>query len=402
MQSHILSGFKVLDFTHVLAGPTATRLMVEMGAEVIKVELPPLGDSSRLLPTIKNGRSAYYVQQNRGKKSICINLKTPEGKAVIDDLIKRVDVVIENYSPGVAARLGIGWERVHELNPRAVMCSISAFGQQGPLSVLPGYDYIAQAYAGVTGMIGEAGGAPMLPMLALGDVNTGVHGACAIGYALLHRERTGTGQYIDMALLDMYTHSHELNVAVYSMTGKSPSRSGNQHYAVCPLGLFKGKEHYLCIITLETQWPPLCTAMGRPELGTDERYNSNAKRVARSAEVIAIIQAWVDSMPSDDAILEALQAAHVPCAPVLTIEEVVNHPHMQQRGTVRTVSDPKIGDVTMPGMPLRFSDFPYNIPLDASHLGENNAEVLSTLLGYPADKIEALVAQGILHSNPGT
>ncbi len=402
MNKHLLNDFKVLDFTHVLAGPSATRLMAEMGAEVIKVEFPPLGDVARLLPTVVNGRSTYYVQQNRGKKSVCVNLKTAQGKALIHELIKQVDVVIENFSPGVAARLGIGWEQVHALNPRAVMCSISAFGQDGPLSSLPGFDYIAQAYAGVTGMIGEPGGAPMLPMLGLGDVNTGVHAACAIGYALLHRERGGQGQYIDVSLLDAYTHCHEINIAVYGVTGQSPTRSGNQHFAVCPLGLFKGKERYLCIITLQNQWPALCQAMGRPELATDERYHNNAQRVANAAEVIALIQAWVDSTPSDDAVLEILKEAHVPCAPILTIAEVVNHPHMQQRGTVRTVHDVKLGTAVVPGMPLRFSDFPHNMPLAASHLGQDNQEVLTTLLGYSAAQVTALAAEGILHSNPET
>ncbi len=402
MNKHLLNDFKVLDFTHVLAGPTATRLMVEMGAEVIKVEFPPLGDVARLLPTVVNGRSTYYVQQNRGKKSVCVNLKTAQGKALIHELIKQVDVVIENFSPGVAARLGIGWEQVHALNPRAVMCSISAFGQDGPLSSLPGFDYIAQAYAGVTGMIGEPGGAPMLPMLGLGDVNTGVHAACAIGYALLHRERGGQGQYIDVSLLDAYTHCHEINIAVYGVTGQSPTRSGNQHFAVCPLGLFKGKERYLCIITLQNQWPALCQAMGRPELATDERYHNNAQRVANAAEVIALIQAWVDATPSDDAVLEILKEAHVPCAPILTIAEVVNHPHMQQRGTVRTVHDSKLGTAVVPGMPLRFSDFPHNMPLAASHLGQDNQEVLTRLLGYSAAQVTAFAAEGILHSNPET
>ncbi len=402
MNKHLLSGFKILDFTHVLAGPTATRLMAEMGAEVIKVEFPPLGDVSRMLPLVKNGRSSYYVQQNRGKKSVCVNLKTAQGKALIHELIKKVDVVIENFSPGVAARLGIGWEQVHALNPRAVMCSISAFGQDGPLSSLPGFDYIAQAYAGVTGMIGEPDGAPMLPMLGLGDVNTGVHAACAIGYALLHRERGGQGQYLDVSLLDAYTHCHEINIAVYGLTGESPTRSGNHHFAVCPLGLFKGKERYLCIITLQNQWPSLCQAMGQPELATDERFISNAQRVANSAEVIALIQAWVDSTPSDDAVLEILKEAHVPCAPILTIAEVVNHPHMQQRGTVRTVHDAKLGDAVVPGMPLRFSDFPHNMPLEASHLGEDNQEVLTKLLGYSAAQVATLAAEGILHSNPET
>ena len=177
---HILDGYKVLDFTHALAGPTTTRLMAEMGADIVKVELPPVGDMSRLLPIKMNGRTSYFVQQNRGKKSICVNLKTPEGRAIIHDLIKQVDVVVENFSPGVAERLGIGWETVKTLNPRAVMCSISALGQQGPLSELPGFDYIAQAYSGITSMIGETDGTPYIPPVGLGDVGTGVHAALAV------------------------------------------------------------------------------------------------------------------------------------------------------------------------------------------------------------------------------
>jgi len=398
----MLSGYKVLDFTHVLAGPTATRMMAEMGAEIVKVEFPPLGDISRFLPTIVDGRSAYFVQQNRGKKSICVNLKSDEGKALIYDLIKQVDVVIENFSPGVAERLGIGWDQVHALNPRAVMCSISAFGQKGPLASLPGFDYIAQAYAGVTGMIGEPGGAPSLPMLGLGDVNTGVHAAAAIGFALLHRERSGVGQHLDISLLDAYFHCHEINVALHSMTGRVPTRGGHHHYAVCPLGLFRHGERYVCIITLDNQWPSLCTAMGRPALGSDERYNSNAKRVERADEVIALVQAWVDAQPSVESILATLAEHHVPCAPVMSIADVVNTPHMIERGTVRKIQDSKLGEVNMPGMPLRFSGFPYNIPLTAAHLGEHNADVLSSMLGLSPERIDALAAAGVLHANPAT
>ena len=399
---HILSGYKVLDFTHVLAGPSATRMLVEMGAEVIKVEFPPLGDVSRSLPVQKNGRSTYHVQQNRGKKSICINLKTPQGKALIESLIKAVDIVVENFSPGVAARLGIGWDTVRTLNPRAVMCSISAFGQNGPLSELPGFDYIAQAYAGVTGMIGEPNEAPVLPMLGLGDVNTGVHAACAIGYALLARERTGVGDYLDISLLDAYVHCHEINISVYATTGKSPQRSGHFHYAVCPLGLFKCGDRYVCIITLDPQWPALCKAMGRPALSDDPRYSANAKRVERAPEVNELVQHWVDSIGDIDKVVARLNEAHVPCAPVLTIEEMVNHPHMRLRGTVREVQDAKIGNVTVPGMPLRFSGHPHNIDLAAAHLGENNQEILSSVLGLNGEQIAALEQQGILYANPGT
>ena len=404
LPDHILTGYKVLDFTHVLAGPSATRIMVEMGAEVIKVEFPPAGDVSRGLPMIKNGRSGYFLQQNRGKKSICVDGKTDAGRRILDGLIAEVDVVIENFAPGAAARLGIGWERVKEINPRAVMCSLSAFGQEGPLSQQPGFDYIAQAYAGVTTMIGEPDGAPYFPLLGLGDVNTGMHAACAIGFALLHRERSGKGQYLDISLLDSYYHSHELNVQIYSASGGEiePTRSGRHHYAVCPLGLFKGADHYLFIIALEPQWKQVCVAIERPELFEDERYNSNAKRLEHQDEVNQIIQDWIDTKSSDDEILTALQAQRVPCAPVLSIAETVKEPHLRERGTVRTVTDPKFGEVDLPGMPLRFSDYPHNIPLETAHLGEHNSDVLNGMLGYSDEKIQNLYDTGVLHANADT
>jgi len=404
LPDHILTGYKVLDFTHVLAGPSATRIMVEMGAEVIKVEFPPAGDVSRGLPMIKNGRSGYFLQQNRGKKSICVDGKTDAGRRILDGLIAEVDVVIENFAPGAAARLGIGWERVKEINPRAVMCSLSAFGQEGPLSQQPGFDYIAQAYAGVTTMIGEPDGAPYFPLLGLGDVNTGMHAACAIGFALLHRERSGKGQYLDISLLDSYYHSHELNVQIYSASGGEiePTRSGRHHYAVCPLGLFKGADHYLFIIALEPQWKQVCVAIERPELFEDERYNSNAKRLEHQDEVNQIIQDWIDTKSSDDEILTALQAQRVPCAPVLSIAETVKEPHLRERGTVRTVTDPKFGEVDLPGMPLRFSDYPHNIPLETAHLGEHNSDVLNGMLGYSDEKIQDLYDTGVLHANADT
>jgi len=399
---HILTGFTVLDFTQVLSGPTATRLMVEMGAEVIKVELAPKGDPSRALPVLRGGRSAYYVQQNRGKQSVCIDLKKPAGRELVHELIARADVVIENFSPGAAERLGIGWQGVHATNPRAVMCSISAFGQEGPLAALPGFDYIAQAYAGVTAMIGEPDGAPALPMLALGDVSTGVHAACAIGYALLDRERGGPGRYIDIAMLDAYFQCHEINVQMHSLTGQVPARSGHHHYAVCPLGLFKARERHICIMALDAQWPALARAIGRPELATDPGYASNAARVARSGELIALLDAWVAAQPSGDAVVRTLGAHHVPCAPVLSIDEVVNTPHMRERGTAHRISDGKLGELTIPGMPLRFSDLPLHPPLEAAFLGQHNAEVLSAKLGYSEQQVRRLEADGVLHANSDT
>ncbi len=401
---HILNGYRVLDMTHVLAGPTATRLMAEMGAEVIKIELPPGGEVGRILPAMKNGRSAYYVQQNRGKKSVCLDAKTEDGKAVLRDLVKKSDVFVENFAPGAIARLGFSWETVHELNPNIIMCSISALGQTGPLSSLSGYDYIAQAYSGITGVIGDPDGAPAFPVAGVGDVAAGTHAACAIGYALLHRERGGEGQYLDISIADAYMGAHELNIQIYSVSDGEiePTRSGNHHYAVCPLGIFEGKDHWIWIIALQPQWAGLCRTIGRPDLIDDPRYDVNDKRVAARSEVNELVQSWLDSMPSDDAILERLAAERVPCAPVLRISEVVDHPHMRERGIIRAINDPKLGEVMMPGMPLRFSAFEHNQPLEAASLGEHNAHVLSEVLGYTAEQIETLTHAGVLHANPDT
>ncbi len=399
---HIMNDYRVLDMTHVLAGPAATRLFAEMGAEVVKVEFPPDGDITRALPAIKQGRSAYFAQQNRGKRSICLDVKTDSGKQVLRDLIKVSDVFIENFAPGVIKRLGFSWEYVKKINPNIVMCSISAFGQKGELSALPGFDYIAQAYSGIMGMIGEKDGPPMFPMAGIGDVMTGAHAACAIGFALLHRERGGEGQYLDISLLDSYMHCHELNLQVYSVANVETTRSGHHHWAVCPLGLFKGKTHYICIIALQPQWAGLCKAIGKPELIDDPRYSANEKRLENPEDVINVIQKWLDSQESDEQILAKLESERVPCAPVLSIPEVMNHNHMRERGVVRKITDPKLGEVDVPGMPLRFSSFEHNQELETSSLGEHNESVLKNLLHYSPKKISTLNESGVLFRNEET
>lgn len=395
---HVLDGYKVLDFTQVLAGPTATRLMAEMGAEIIKVELTPTGDISRALPFMKDGHSAYYTQQNRGKKSLCIDVRHPKGQEIITNLIKQVDVVVENFSPGTIGRLGFSYDVVKAINPRVIMCSISALGQTGPLASVPGYDYIGQAYAGVTYMIGDPNGAPSFPMLGLGDVSTGVHAYAAIASALLYRERTGKGQYLDITLLDSYFHCHELNVQLYSGTkgAVQPKRSGSQHYAVSPAGLYKGKEKYLFILCLEHQWQVICRAMGKPELINDPRFYTNVKRVENQPEVTRILEEWIVAQQSDDEAVRILQEGHVPVAPVLSIAEAVNHPHLRARRTVRTINDRLLGKIDIPGMPLKFSEFPDELPLETPRLGEHNEEILRNYLSYTPQQVQALESEGIL------
>ena len=397
---HVLDGYKVLDFTQVLAGaPTVTRLMAEMGAEIIKVELAPKGDFSRAMPFLKDGRSAYFIQQNRGKKSLCIDAKSPKGREILRAMVEQVDVLVENFAPGTIGRLGLGYDVVKEINPSLVMCSVSAFGQTGPLSDQPGYDYIAQAYAGVTHMIGDPDGAPSFPMLGLGDVGTGVHAMGAIACALLYRERTGKGQHVDISLLDSYFHCHEMNVQIYSGSkgAVNPIRSGSQHYALCPIGLFKGKETYLFIIALDHQWAPLCA---RP-WGVQSWLTIPVFHPTPGG-----LQIWIRSPPSSKAgwpqpratrrrfVSSKRRVCRLP--PVLTIEQAVNHPHLRYRRTVRTIVDREFGELDIPGMPLKFSEFPNELPLETPSLGEHNEEILATYLSYTPEQVRALESEGIL------
>jgi CoA:oxalate CoA-transferase len=400
---HVLDGYKVLDFTQFLAGPTVTRMMAEMGAEIIKVEIAPIGDFSRGLPFMHDGRSAYYIQQNRGKKSLCIDVKKPDGLAILKDLVRTVDVLVENFSPGVIGRLGLDYATVNALNPRIVMCSISAMGQTGPLANRVGFDYIGAAYAGVLDMIGDPDKAPVFPQLGIGDVSTGVAALSAITSALLYRERTGEGQFVETSLLDCYTSYHEVNVQVLSASkgAMRPKRAGSFHYLVSPVGIYKGRDHYIFIVGgIQHQWSGFCKAMGKPELIEDPRFVDLAARAKNAAVLNEIVQGWLDAQSSDEKIYSALEEHRVPYAPVLSVEEVINHPHMRERGTIRTVHDRFMEDFDIPGFPLRFSKFPGQLELDAPTLGEHNDEILRKRLGYSDERIKELEAAGILHSGP--
>jgi len=397
----LLTGYKVLDFTQIVAGPTTTKLMAEMGAEVIKVEQAPKGDPARLNPVLRKGRSAYFMQHNLGKQSLCVNLKTEAGQDLIRALVPYMDVVVENYSPGVMARMGLDYPALKQLNPRLVMCSISALGQDGPLAHVSGFDYIAQAYSGVTEVMGEANHAPIMPMVAMGDVSTGVHALAAVACALLHRERTGEGQYIDVSLLDSYIHVHDFNLQAYSASkGKFvPTRGGAHHSGLAPCGIFRAAQGYITIVAaLDHQWRGLTRAMGRPELADDPRFCTIRERICHREILIGEIERWLQSLPDRDTAVAALDRERVPAAPVLTIPEVVRHPHLLERGTVRQVSAPVFGDFVLPGFPFRFSGVPAPTVLTAPDLGEHNTPVLQRYLGYDADRVAQLTAARVLAS----
>ena len=401
--THVLEGYKVLDFSQIVAGPTCTLMMAEMGAEVIKVELAPTGDGARRGPVDLDGRSGYFVQHNRGKKDLCLDAKTPEGLKILKGLVKKVDVLVENYAPGVIGRLGLDYAVVSQLNPGLVMCSISAFGQTGPLAHEPGFDWVGAAYSGITSMGGEKDGSPIFAMVAMGDVSTGAHAMGAICAALLYRERTGRGQHLDLSLLDTYAHYHEASFQMYSLSkgAINPTRSGAHSWYASPAGVFKGRERYMILIApLEQHWSKLCQAMGCPEMARDPRFTDNAARMNNLKALVQIIEDWIRTQPSDDAAIERLKAHHVPIAPILSVPEALQHPHLRQRGTVRTVHDRILGDLDVPGFALRFSEFPTPLDLQAPLLGEHNAEILTEWLGYPPDEVQELERRGILHSGP--
>ena len=401
----IFDGLRVLDFTQVLAGPTATRLMVELGAEVIKVELAPAGDMGRGLPQVRDGRSGYHVQQNRGKRSICVDLKDPRGRQLVLDLVPHCDVMIQNFALGVIERLGFGYDVVSRVNPRLIVCNMSAFGRTGPLKNHPGYDPIAQAYGGILHMLGYEDRAPILAGISPGDVLTGVHAFGGVAAALYHRERTGRGQEVSVSLLDAYVTTHEVNWQALSLSdGPEPIRRGNVHPVVGAVGVFAvGADGYLVLAAVnDVQWRSTCEVMARPELANDPRFASSAGRCANRDAVNLEISNWLAAESDRDQVIGRLEAKRVPTAPVLTLAEASVHPHLVESGAIRRVTDDVLGEVLVPGMPIKFSDFPGLLSLAAQSLGHDNEYVSREIAGRTDDDYQALVRAGVLRHDRAT
>lgn len=405
----MLKGYRVLDMTQIVAGPTCTRILAEMGAEVVKVELAPFGDRTRSgglksrLPGYKGySQSTYFFQQNHSKQSLALDLKHPRGKELIRSLVSKFDVLVENFSPGVMERAGLGYCTLKSLNPALVMCSISLAGQTGLLSRKPGYDYVAQAYAGITDLIGEPDGDPSLITMAVGDTATGITAAMAVGFALLHRERTGEGQYIEASLLDTYFQMHEVSVPRVSLRPNyTPKRTGSQHPDGGPTGVFRcGDGSYIMLATLPHQWEQLIDALEMPELLTDERFSTASLRRDNNAELKRVLEQWLATFASRDEAIAELERKRIPCAPVLTLNQAMSHPHLRERGTVRHVHDRALGSFDIPGFPVKFSAWTPEQALHADALGEHNQTVLKKHLGLSDAEIKALYDDHVLVRDP--
>jgi crotonobetainyl-CoA:carnitine CoA-transferase CaiB-like acyl-CoA transferase len=396
-QMQMLDGIKVLDFTHIVAGPHCTKMMADYGAEIIKIE-PLTGDPVRGLPIHRDGRSGCFVQHNIGKKNLCMDFTTPQGKDICYELVKQVDVVVENFAPGVMRRNKLDWETLKEINPNLIMCSVSCFGQSGPLAELPGYDFIGQSYAGVLDMNGEPDRAPVFTDLAFGDVSTGTHAYAAIISALFHKFRGGGGQYIDISLLDVLFSYHEMAVEIYDGSNETLAikRSGQHHPLLSPLGIYSCGGRHIFIVASREQWHRLARLIGRPDMIDDPRFSDIMARAKNRGPVDSAIQSWLDKFSDFNEVVSLMQEHQIPSAPILTIPEVMNHPHVKSRGTVRTVSDPVFGQLKIPNNPLRFSQFPETPELSAGLLGQCNHEILQEKLGYTDHQITELEKIGVI------
>ena len=397
----ILEGVTVLDLTQYLAGAGVTRMMAELGADIIKLELPGTGDGSRLLPFVKDGRSAWFVQHNRGKKSLCVDWNQPEGLQLLKDLVPKVDVVAENTgTPEILSKRGLDYDSLTKLNPEVIMASVSAFGRNSAYSHKTGYDFIAQAFSGLMHMTGDPAGPPQFVGSAIADTGSAVHAFAALGYALYHRERTGRGQHLDIAMVDCMFHMHEGHLENAHFDGREPMRMGNHHEMVFPVGTFKGPESWIVVLALDLQWPNFCQAIDRPDLIEHPKYADGPGRATHRYELVDMTEKWMSTFETDDEVIAHLESFRVPCSPVLSPTDAIGHEYFESRDMVRWVPDPQLGEVPIPGYPFKFGDQPELPDLLAPTLGEHNEEVLAAHLGMSAAEIGRLTDSGVLQSGP--
>lgn len=402
-RSKLLDGIKVLDFTRALAGPSCTRVLADLGAEVIKLEDAPTGDFARGMFLVKGNQGAMFLYTCAGKKSLCVDLKKPEGLKIAKELVTKVDVVVENFAPGVMKKLGLDYASLTALNSRLIMASISGFGQFGPWADHTSYDIIGQAMSGVMHMTGDPDGPPQYVGNYIGDPNAGVHAALAICASLFYRDRTGKGQYIDIAQVDSLLYLDMVNVPYCALTNGevNPKRFGAHHYAIAPLGVFKGKDGYVVIQAVEHQWPNFAKAIGRADLVANPKFETNAKRLENRDELIAITEAWLQSFPNNDEALKVLSEWRIPCAPILDISQALNHPQTRARGMVTEIEHPLLGTMPIVNTPFVLSETPRQIQGPAPLLGQHNAEVLTQHLSYSAADVARLTQAGVLVEGEG-
>ena len=391
-----LAGVRILDLTRVLAGPFATMLLADLGADVVKVERPGDGDETRHLSPLRHGESHYFMSVNRGKRSVALELKRPAGRDLALELARACDVVVENFRPGVAARLGLDHDGVRRVNPEVVYCSISAFGQTGPLANRSAFDIAMQAVGGGMSVTGEPGGRPLRSGLPMADLGTGLFAAVGILAAVVERQRTGRGQLVDVAMFDAMAGLLTQYAGRYFMTGESAEPVGNGHPAVAPYGTYRASDGDIVVANLgERFWPKIARAIGRPELAEDPRFRTNAERLRRREELEGLMNAAIGRRTVAE--WQGIFEEHdVPHAPVLRIGQVLEHPQARARGLVSEVEHPLLGRIRVMGRSINLPAHPPGPPTRAPMLGEHTDAVLRELLGCDDARLRELRESGVI------
>ncbi|MDP9283149.1 MAG: CoA transferase [Chloroflexota bacterium] len=389
-----LDGIRVLDLTRALAGPYCTLMLGDHGADVIKVEMPGTGDETRewTPPSIK-GVSAYYLSINRNKRSVTVDLKNPDGKRVLERLIEKCDVVVENFSPGTLARLGFPDERVRAINPRTILCHISGFGQDGPGRAWPAYDLIVQGMGGIMSLTGEPGSDPVMVGVPQADMVAGMFAAFAIAAALHARERTGEGQVIDATMIGGQVALLSRQAARFFADGTVPRPEGNIHASIVPYQTFRASDGHVNVgVANNALFERFCRALDLEELLEDERFTDNPKRVAHRREIVPVIERRVRTLTKAE-VVRRLREANVPVGPINALDEVFADPVVRHLGLIAEVDHPTAGRVRAPGIPVRLSGTPPSVRRHPPELGEHTDEILREL-GYAKEDIAALRRDG--------
>ncbi len=391
-----LKGIRVLDLTRILAGPYATMILRDLGAEVVKIEQPGDGDEARDFGPFKNDFSLYFMSVNRGKKSVTLNLKAPRGKELFLELVKSSDILVENFRPGTMEKLGLDYESLKTHHPSLLYAACSGFGQTGPYAMRGAYDMIIQGMGGIISITGEPDRPPVRVGTSIGDITSALFTAIGILSALRHRDQTGEGQLIDVGMLDCQVAILENAMVRYFSTGDIPRPLGRRHPAITPFEVFESADGYVVIAIGNNElWRRFCEHVNRPELIDDEVFRTNALRTENHESLFPILAEIMHSRTTD-AWVEALEVIGVPCGPVNTVDKVANDPQVLARDMIAEVEHDITGTVQVPGLPIKLSETPGQIDAPAPNLGEHTSEVLIGLLGLETEEVNQLKKDGVV------